>query len=143
MNSAHMRDAIGKRQVMSLITMWWGQDLTHFPFWFDVKFSKTTKARHFFRPTASMLEWWNKTKLNAAEDGKSPLLVIKAEGVWYCIQPLSMSMSSVGSVLTRKFGDDQVEIMTIDDFMLNFEDANPSRFGRKPELTVKTKKKTA
>lgn len=143
MTTAQKRDAIGHRQVMSLITMWWGDDLTHFPFWFEVRHNMSAKVRHFFRPTVSLTEWWQCAKEAAADDAKSPLLFVKAEGVWYCVQPLSMSMSSVGSVLTRTLDGDQVEIMSIDDWMLNFEDANPSYF-KKPQLTVKTRsKKTA
>lgn len=148
----------GERKVMQFFRNWWGGDWErrsmgyegsdlitpdNFPFAVEVKDCEQLVTRHFFYPTKFLLACWQQAKVQAFDQGKAPLLVANVESKWYCVQPLSMSMSSVGSVLTRKLGDDQVEIMSIDDWMLNFEDANPSYF-RKPQLTVKTRsKKTA
>lgn len=147
-------------KVINFFEMWWGghwerrscgyegSDIItpdNFPFAVEVKHDEKLLARHFFYPTKFFTDCWKQAKKQAYDkgEGKSPLLVANVESKWYCVQPLSMSMSSVGSVLTRTLDGDQVEIMSIDDWMLNFEDANPSYF-KKPQLTVKTRsKKTA
>lgn len=149
----------GEVQVLNLFRNWWGghwerhsmgyagSDLItpeNFPFAIEVKFDDKIQARHFFHPTKFLIKCWQQAKSQAADKGKSPLLVAKAEGTWYCIGPLSMSMSDNGEVLTRKLDGDSVEIQTIDSFMLTFEDANPRYFKPQPKLVVKTKsKKTA
>lgn len=142
--TARQRDQLGQKQFFDLLHMWWGDDTEHFPFEPFVKFTDAIVSRHFFRPTKYLLDCWQQAKVIAVDEGKSPLLACKVEGSWYCIAPLSMSMSDTGSVLTRRLGGDCVEIMSIDDWMLSFEDANPSLFKKQPKLTVKTRtKKTA
>lgn len=146
MRTAHTKEQRIQKQFFNTLHMWWGDDLTNFPFEPLVKFDPTISVRHFFRlrSTKLLLKLWTKAKESARDEGKSPLLVTKVEGAWFCISPLSMSMSDCGSVLTRRLGGDSVEIQSIDDFMLSFEDANPSLFKTKPKLVVKTRaKKTA
>lgn len=116
----------------------------NFPFAIEVKDDEKLVTRHFFHPTKFFLDCWRQAKVQAFDKGKAPLLVANVESKWYCIAPLSMSMSESGSVLTRKLDGDSVEILSIDDFMLTFEDANPRLFKKHPHLTVKTRtKKTA
>ena len=159
MVNSRLKGNRGERKVIEFFRNWWGgnwerrsmgyegSDLIvpdNFPFAVEVKDNEQLLARHFFHPTKLFKDMWQQAKIQAFDQGKAPLLVVNVEKKWYIIAPLSMSMSDSGSVLTRRLNGDSVEIMTVDDFMLAFEDANPGLFKAKPKLVeTKRAKKTA
>ena len=50
----------------------------------EVKNDKSVKLKHLFKPTAKLIDFWVQTAKQAAHQSKSPLLVAKIEGMWFC-----------------------------------------------------------
>lgn len=50
----------------------------------EVKNNKMVRLKHFWKPTLQLTTFWVQTKTQAAALGKLPLLIVKAEGLWFC-----------------------------------------------------------
>jgi hypothetical protein len=50
----------------------------------EVKHHKTVRAIHLLKGHHMLDKWWNQACSQASATDKQPLLVVKAEGTWFC-----------------------------------------------------------
>lgn len=65
-----------------------GPDLltpNEFPYAVEVKFNKSIKLIHFFKENKQLKDWWKQTQEQAFALNKTPLLIVKVEGIWFAI----------------------------------------------------------
>ncbi len=108
-----------------------------FGFAIEVKDHEILRVRHFFKPTNVLTKFWDQTIKQAEKERLKPLLVVNVEDVWYCIALFGTVKKDAGRpVLTSRFDEHLVEIRTIDDFMLSYEDSFEALFKKKAAKKV-------
>jgi hypothetical protein len=55
-----------------------------FPYGIEVKFDKSVRLKHFWKPTQKLKDFWKQTLAQCKNSGKHPLLCAKVEGMWFC-----------------------------------------------------------
>jgi hypothetical protein len=60
----------------------------NFPYATEVKDNRGLKTRHFINPNKLLQDFWKQTCKNAKAIDKTPQLVCKVEGVWFCVMEI-------------------------------------------------------
>lgn len=50
----------------------------------EIKDAKTIRLKHIWKPNKKLQDFWSQAKLQAQQAKKTPLLVVKIEGIWFC-----------------------------------------------------------
>ncbi|HEY9684731.1 MAG TPA: hypothetical protein V6C86_24350 [Oculatellaceae cyanobacterium] len=107
--------------VVQIFKAWWGgspwerrsmgyagSDLivpSDFPFSLEVKHVDTLKARHIFKPTKQLIEYWNQARDQAIKENRKPLLVAKIEGMWMAFsRPWDLPVGAFSSTIKYGYG---------------------------------------
>ena len=102
MVNSRKKGNVGERQVIKILSKYFpgkferrsmgvaGSDIVtpdKFDFAVEVKYHKTVKAFHLLIGKNKLLNtWWKQAEQQAEGTTKSPLLIVKCEGKWFCTE---------------------------------------------------------